>query len=190
MTPLQAEEILNKYWNSIKDLRPNAIVQPTSDLPYISAKIKQAHFVLGEELIKNGIMTKEFAETLMESYGIIDSLFIEDPEPINKKYREYIAGLKKGIITDFRMPNPFGECIPVLEYANFVGELLFSLGKPALITNDPVPLGAYVYDALRTKAQKDNDLNLCIEIVNTSLTRAVHYPGKKNNAESVFVKLD
>ena len=43
MTPLQAEEILNKYWNSIKDLRPNAIVQPTSDLPYISAKIKQDH---------------------------------------------------------------------------------------------------------------------------------------------------
>jgi hypothetical protein len=42
---------------------------------------------------------------LTESYGIINLFFVEHPEQINKKYREFISGLKQGIIIDFWMPN-------------------------------------------------------------------------------------
>jgi len=51
MTPLDAENIIKMCHNSIKDLRPNFIVQPQSDLPYVKGRIKYAHFVYGEELI-------------------------------------------------------------------------------------------------------------------------------------------
>lgn len=131
------------------------------------------------------------AEMLTESYGIIDLFFVEDPEPINEKYREFILGLKHGIIIDFRIPNPFGDISKVLEYSNFLGERLFKIGQDSILKNDKGEyelLPAFVYDALYSKVIKDKDLKLCIELVNTSLTRAVHYPGKKSNAESVFIR--
>ncbi len=116
----KSQEIIEEFTNTIKDLRPNLIVQSENVLPYLKGKIKYAHFVMGEELIKDNKMTKEIALQLMNSYGIIDSFFVEEPESINKKYREYIAELKKGIITDFCLPNPFGEHLQVLEYQNFI----------------------------------------------------------------------
>lgn len=191
MTPIEAGKIKENFHKSIKDLRPDAIVQPRSDLPYGSGWIKYAHFVYGEELIKQNKMTKEMAEILTESYGIIDLFFVEDPEPINAKYKEFISSLKKGIIIDFRIPNPFGETSQVLEYSNFLGERLFEFGKDSILKDDKgedILLPAFVYEALYNKALKDKDLKLCIDIVNTSLTRAVHFPGKKSNAESVFIR--
>ena len=167
-------------------MRPNAIIQSNKELPYTYARIKYAHFVYGEELIKRVKITEEILQEMLESYGIIDSLFNEDPEPINIKYREYLEGLRNGVITDFRMPNPFGECEPVNEFHNFLGECWFLEYHTNLFVG--APLGAFIYDEVRNKATKEKDIKLLIEIVNTSLTRAVRYPGKKSNAESVFIR--
>ncbi|MDE2227218.1 MAG: hypothetical protein KGJ89_04660, partial [Patescibacteria group bacterium] len=100
MTPIEAEKIIETFHQSIMDLRPNAIVQSAKELPYTSARIKFAHFIYGEHLIKNGfyiegktpeetsqLFEKKYQE-LMESYGLIDSLFSEEPEPINIEYRK------------------------------------------------------------------------------------------------------
>lgn len=35
MTPIEAEKIIESFHKSIKDLRPGAIVQSRSDLPYV-----------------------------------------------------------------------------------------------------------------------------------------------------------
>lgn len=191
MTPDESKEIIEKFHKSIKDLRPNAIVQSTKELPYTSARIKLAHFVYGEHLIKGGFYVKGKSpeeilklfeknyQELMESYGLIDSFFSEDPEPINIEYRKYLEGLKNGIITNFRMPNPFGECEPVNEYHNFIGECWFLEHHTNLFSGNP--LGAFIYDALRNKATKERDVKTLIEIFNTGLTRLVNYLEKTNN---------
>jgi hypothetical protein len=194
MTPIEAEKIIEKFHQTIKDLRPNAIVQSSKELPYASARIKYAHFVYAEHFIKDGFYveakTKETKEEmlksfekkyqeLMESYGLIDSLFSDDPELINAEYRKYLEGLKNGIITNFRMPNPFGECEPVNEYHNFIGECWFLEHRTNLFSDNP--LGAFIYDAVRNKAIKEKDKKILIEIVNTGLTRSVDYPEKTNS---------
>lgn len=200
MTPIEAEKIIEKFHQAIKDLRPNAIVQSSKNLPYTAARIKYAHFVYGEHFINDGFYTeaktketkeemlksfeKKYQE-LMESYGLIDSFFNEESESINAEYKKYLEGLKNGIITDFRIPNPFGECEPVNEYHNFIGECWFLEHRTNLF-ND-APLGAFIYDGIRNKAIKEKDIKTLIEIANTSLTRAVSYPEKKSNAESVFI---
>lgn len=191
MTHTEAKEIIEKFHQSIRDLRPDAIVQSTKELPCTSARIKYAHFVYGEHFIKDGFYaeakTKETKEEmlksiekkyqeLMESYGLIDSLFNEEPEPINAEYKKYLAGLKNGIITDFRLPNPFGECEPVNEYHNFIGECWFLEHRTNLFSD--APLGAFIYEGVRTKATKEPDVKTLIEIVNTGLTRSVDCPGK------------
>jgi len=185
MNPIEAKKIIENFHKSIKDLRPAVIVQSKKELLCTSARIKYAHFVYGEALIKDVKITEEIFQEMMESYGIIDSLFSEDPEPINIKYREYLEGLKNGIITDFRMPNPFGECEPVNEYYNFLGECWFLEYHTDLFAGNA--LGAFIYDAIRNKATKEKDIKLLIELVNTGLTRAVRYPGEKSSAESVFI---
>lgn len=179
MTPIEAEKIIDNFHKSIKDLRPDAIVQSSKVLPYTSARIKYAHFVYGEALIKNVKITEEKLQEVGESYGIIDSFFSEDPEPINIKYREYLKWLRNGIITDFLMPNPFGEIEPVNEFHNFLGECWFLEHRTNLFTDSP--LGAFIYDGVRNKATKEKDIKVLIEIVNTGLTRAVRYPGKESN---------
>ncbi len=185
MTTAEAERIIKQFHNSIEDLRPIAVVQPKEKLPHTPAKIKYAHFIYGEELIKTAKIAERILQEIMESYGIIDSFFREDHEKINIKYKEYLNGLKNGIITDFHMPNPFGEIAPVNEFHNFLGELWFNEHNTDLFTGNA--LGAFIYDELRNKATKEKNLKLLIDIVNTSLTRAVDFPGKKSNAESIFV---
>lgn len=186
MTPDEAVKIIENFHKAIKDSRPNAIVQSRKELPYTSARIKYAHFVYGEFLVKQVKITEEILQEILESYGIIDSFFIEDSELINTEYRQYLKGLKSGVVTDFRMPNPFGECEPVNEFYNFLGECWFLEHHTDLLSGNA--LGAFIYDGVRNKATKEKDIKSLIEIVNTSLTRAIHYPGKKSNAESVFIK--
>lgn len=192
MTIDEAKNIIEKFHQSIKDLRPNAIIQDSKNLPYTSARIKYAHFVYGEHFFNDGFYdeakTKETKEEilksfekiykeLMESYGLIDSLFSEDAEEINAQYTEYMKGLNNGIITNFRMPNPFGETGPVNEFRNFLGECWF-IKHRTNIFND-APLGAFIYDGVRNKSIKENDIKTLKEIANTDITRAVYYPGKK-----------
>lgn len=191
MIPSESKEIIEKFHQSIKDLRPNAIVQSTKELPFTSARIKFAHFVYGEHLIKDGfyikgetpeeiskLFEKNYQE-LMESYGLIGSLFSEEPEPINIEYKKYLEGLRSGTITNFRMPNPFGECELVNEYHNFIGECWFLEHRTNLFSDNP--LGAFIYDAVRNKATKEKDIKTLIDIVNTGLTRSVDYPEKTKN---------
>jgi hypothetical protein len=187
MRSIEAKEIIETHHQSIKDLRPNAIVQSSEVRPCTSARIKYAHFVYGEDLIKSHNVAEETIKELRESYGIIDSFFSEDSELINAKYREYIGGLRNGIITEFRMPNPFGEIEPVFEFHVFLDECWFLENRTKLF-NDSV-LGAFIYDGVRNKATKEKDIITLIQLVNSSLTRDVCYPGKKSNAESVFIQL-
>jgi hypothetical protein len=193
MKPLEASEIIENFHKSIKDLRPNAIVQPTSDLPTVSGRIKYAHFVWGEELIRVDMMTKEIAYWLMESYGIIDSFFVEDPDPINAKYIEFLALLKKGLITDFRLLNPFGEIIPVVEFYDFIGEALVRARKDVSLEPDKdskgnkMALGAFIYEAYYNKAQKDKNVQSLIELVNSRHTRNLLLPNEKSKDELVFI---
>ena len=192
MTPIEAKEIIENYQNSIKDLRPVAIVQPQSDLPYVKGWIRYAHFVYGEELIKHNILSKDIAEMLIESYSLMDEYFVEEPEPINEQYREFISGLKKGIIIEFYMPNPFGNNLQALEYLNFLGERIFKLAKDNVLIDDrgeDILLPVYIYQDLYRKALKEKDISFIIELVNTRLTRAVHFSGEKSSAESVFVTI-
>ena len=188
MTPAESKKIIQKFHQSIKDLRPNAIVQDIKKLPYTSARIKYAHFVYGEDLIENIIQegkTPEeilkFFETqhqeMMESYGLINSLFSEDAENINNQYIEYMEGLRKGIITNFRMPNPFGEIESVNEFHNFLGELWFIKHRTNIFNE--APLGAFIYDGVRNKATQENDITTLKKISETDITRAVCYPGKR-----------
>jgi hypothetical protein len=58
MDPTEASQIITKYQDSIKDRRPDAIVQSQNELPFVKGWIKYAHFVLGEEKVKQKIMTK------------------------------------------------------------------------------------------------------------------------------------
>ncbi len=113
----------------------------------------------------------------MESYGLVDSLFSEDAENINKQYVKYMEELKKGIITDFRMPNPFGEIEVVNEFHNFLGEGWF-IKHRTNIFND-APLGAFIYEGVRNKAIQENDIKTLREIADTNITRMVYYPGKQ-----------
>ena len=185
MIPTEAKNIIDNFHKSIKDLRPNAIIQSNEKLPYTSARIKYAHFVYGEGLIKTVKITEKIFQEMLESYGIIDSFFNKDPEPINIKYREYLEGLRNGIITTFRMPNPFGECEPVNEFYNFLGECWFREHHSDFFTGNA--LASFIYEGVRDKATKEKDMKTLIELVNSSLTRTVCYPGKKSNAEPVFI---
>jgi hypothetical protein len=188
MTPIEAKKIIENYHLSIKDLRPNAIVQSNKELPYTAARIKYAHFVYGEEIVKGAKIAEKIVSKITESYGLIDSLFSEDSEQINARYREYLQELRDGKITEFRMPNPFGEIEPVNEFHNFLDESWFFEYRTNLF-NASNPLGAFIYDAVRNKAIKEKAITTLINFVNSSLTRAVHYPEKKSNAECVFIHL-
>jgi len=59
MTPSEAEKIIEEFHNSITDLRPGEIVQSTDELPCTRARIKHAHFVYGEYIIKNASLTEK-----------------------------------------------------------------------------------------------------------------------------------
>lgn len=185
MTPAEAKKIIEVFHESIKDLRPKAVVQSFKELPYTSARIKYAHFVYGEDLVKKAKITEKILQEILESYGIINSFFSEYPDPINTRYREYMEGLRNGIITDFLMPNPFGETEPVNEFHNFLGECWFLEHHTNLFENSP--LGAFIYSELRNKAIKEKDIKLLVKITNTAKTRSVVFPGKKSNEESIFI---
>lgn len=186
MDQKEALKIIEEFHNSIKDLRPDALVQSSKELPYTYTRIKYAHFIYLEKLIEDGGMTEEKLQEMMESYGIINSFFLEDPEPTNRKYREYLKGLKGGIITDFHMLNPFGEIEAVNEIYNFIGECWFLKYRTNLFTNNP--LGAFIYDEFLKKATREKNVKLLVNIVNTAKTRKVIFPGKRDNEESIFIK--
>lgn len=119
MTPLHAKKIINSYIKSIKDLRPHAIVQPISELPCSAGMIRYAYFVYGEYLVNEGHLTKKIMNNLVTSYSRIHTYFVEEPEPINEKYREYISGGGKDenvfCLSDIETPGDW-----ILEYHNFL----------------------------------------------------------------------
>lgn len=98
MTPLEAEEIINFFWDSYKDLsKTNKIVQSIKDLPFSPGRIKYAHFVYVENLILNMLFSKEIGDLLIESYADINRRFVEDFESLNAKWKQYRDNLKKRI---------------------------------------------------------------------------------------------
>ena len=70
MTPIEAEKIIGDFHKSIKDSRPNGIIQFNKELPYTSAKIKYAHFVYGEELVKSVKITEENVKKVLTAAGV------------------------------------------------------------------------------------------------------------------------
>ena len=71
MTPLEAEAILKEYIATIKDLRPNGIVQSTNALKRTTGLIKYAHFVYGEHVVKEKILD----ELLDNLHAYCDKLY-------------------------------------------------------------------------------------------------------------------
>jgi len=122
----------------------------------------------------------------MESYGIIDSFFVDDPDKINSDYREYLHGLRDNRDTGYLIPNPLGECRLVNEFHNFISECWFLEYRTNLFTDSP--LGAFIYEAVRNKAIKEKDISLLIQITNVAKTREVIFPGRRTTEDSVFVK--
>lgn len=186
MTITEAANILDNFTKSIKDLRPNEIVQSESVLKDTKGRIKYAHFVYAEGLLEKGVLEKDHALMLMESYGIIDSFFVENFELINKKYREHISGLKDSFITDYILPNPWGENLPVLEFENFIEEIYFKLNKEYLLGKGHISESAY-YDFLSHNKKGECDLDTRKKMVNSPLTKRVIFPGRKNDDESIFI---
>lgn len=170
MTPLEAEAILKEYIATIKDLRPNGIVQSTNALKRTTGLIKYAHFVYGEHVVKEKILDDDLLQVLTESFGFIHIHFVENPENINLNYREYISALGKGVITDFVLPNPFGEPLAVLEFFNFIGECM---ARNRLGDLEHVTLGAYIFEGVRRKATEDKDINTLRKLTSTAITRAI-----------------
>lgn len=124
MTHLEAENIIIAYSKAIKtNLRPDAIVQSIDELPCSPAKIKYAHFFYAEYLVKEKILTKELGDSLISSYACIDTIFVEEPEPINKRYRDYLKELDKGIIlNDFNLSAYTASPEREIEFNNFLAD--------------------------------------------------------------------
>ena len=184
MDKIEAAKTVQDYWSSISDLRPHSIFLSNRILPCTAGRLKYAHFVFAEALVVNREMSTEMTKVMMESYGLIESLFREDPEPDNIEYRKYIVGLENGTITNFRHPNPFGEFNAVAEFYNFIGESIFKQEQRQI--NDE-HFGSSLYDALTDKAFAEKDIKRLIDIVNTSLTRFVTFPDKKSNDFCMFI---
>jgi hypothetical protein len=124
MTFKEAEDIIVAYNKAIKpNLIPNAIVQPISDLPCSPCKIMYAHFIYGEHMINEKLLTKEMGDALMQSYAGIQRIFVEDAESINKKYRNYLKELDEGIIPKDFSPSIY-QVAPerVLDFNNFLAD--------------------------------------------------------------------
>jgi hypothetical protein len=124
MTHLEAENIIIAYSKAIKtNLRPNAIVQSISELPYSPAKIKYAHLLYAEYLVKENILTKELGDSLISSYASISTIFVEDPESINKRYRNYLKELNQGtILKDFNLSAYTVSPDSETEFNNFLAD--------------------------------------------------------------------
>lgn len=97
MTPAEAEKIVNEYGRAIKiSPGPYGIAQSLDDLPCNPGRIKQALFILGEESVKRGTLTKQVGDSLIAAYSLLGSQFREDFEKINLRYKETMDGLKEG----------------------------------------------------------------------------------------------
>jgi len=182
MKHVEAFEIIEEFHKSIKDLRPEAIVQSFQELPYPASWIKYAHFVLGENLINNGDLSLKMAKYLIESYSIIDSIFVDDPEPVNVEYRKFIKSLRSGQILNFAMPNPFGDPAQYSQFLSFIEFQLFNLKKVSPFVDasgERLPLDSFVYQAVLENIQEEKDLKHCRDLVNSGITRSIDYPGKK-----------
>ena len=109
----------------------------------------------------------------MESFGLLDSYFVEEPDSTNAKYRDHIAGLKQGVITDFRLPNPFGETGPVNEYHNFIGQCFHDCGLGQM---QHAALGTYIYKVVCDNAHAEKDWKKLLELADSPITRAIKLP--------------
>ena len=131
MMPDVAEEIINSYWDSFKKLDgKNEIVQPISDLPFSSGRIKYAHFAYAESLILNFVSTKEILDQLIESYGDINRRFVKDPTSTNTVWKQYRDNLDNGVISE----DPFLRLTEIalednIEFNNFIAESIKFLKK-------------------------------------------------------------
>lgn len=121
MTAQEAQEIINAY---IKTGKSGVTSQPVTDLPHSPGKIKYAHFVLAEELIRRGLFTEEANRKLKVSYSELDKFYSEDSERINNEHQAYLQNLKEGIIvkdpTLWLVERALDDEI---EFSNFVADL-------------------------------------------------------------------
>ena len=123
-TPDLAEEIINEYWKSFRDIaRSDEIVQSVNDLPYSRARIKYAHLFYVETLIANSLFNKKIGDQLLDSYADINRRFVEEAETINKDWREYRDIVSKKGLADNPMGNIFKRALnDEIEFNNFLAE--------------------------------------------------------------------
>lgn len=123
MNPLKAQKIVNKYIKSRKLLKPGCIVQPVSDLPCSPGKIRYAFLVLGENAIKEGVLEWGMADRLATMYSQIDTFYVEDSYPTNKKYKKYMKELDKGNVPEnFKLTDIIAPMGLAIEYHNFIAD--------------------------------------------------------------------
>lgn len=124
MTSLEAEEVINMYWNSFKDISTtDEIVQPISDLPFSTGRIKYAHFAYVEGLIMNLLFNRKIGDLIIDSYVDIRRRFADDPISLNTKWRQYRNNLNKGIVSENPI-SPLAEAAleDEIEFNNFIAE--------------------------------------------------------------------
>jgi len=78
MNPFDAEKIINSYGSALS-VGTSGIARPESLLPYSKARIKYAYFVYLENIIKQGLLSQEIGDNLVNTYSSL-AFFIEDDE--------------------------------------------------------------------------------------------------------------
>lgn len=123
MSPKEAHEIITDYSRSIKNLRPNAIVQSVFELPHSPGKIMYAHFLYAEYLVKENLLTNEIGDSLISSYAYLHSHFVENDDEVNLHYRNFLNGLNEGKIDHgFKLSEYSISPERTMEFNNFLAD--------------------------------------------------------------------
>lgn len=108
----------------VRQLRPGTIVMSQNELPCSPGRLRLAHLLYGEFLVEQDLLTKSIGDDLIRSYYQINSLFVEDPDAVNEKYRATIEALESGALLKDRVISHITEQTvkDEIEYNNFLAE--------------------------------------------------------------------
>lgn len=102
MTFEEADVLIDNFVDQFKiqdSIETYLNVHQISELPCTSGRLRFAHFILAEHLIKNNKLTKNMGDLLTKSYAYIARFIDEDKNKIgeiNKQNEAYWKNLKDG----------------------------------------------------------------------------------------------